>query len=116
MIVVDPIRVLFFTVLVLSVAFAVLGFLHHPRWFWGDALNSYIASFMMAFSLGLFTLLATFIFLTLVLGNELGWLDTIPHSLAIVALGTALWALLISFVDDAWLFLPVSIIFKRIFG
>jgi len=107
--------VVYYSLAILTLASAVLAIVHNPRWYWAAALLSWVVSFMGGFSIGLFTLVLTFVFLALALGYQFKWIKTRLHAVIATLMGMAVWAVAIATVDDAWLFFPLAWVFERVF-
>jgi len=107
--------VVYYSLAILTLASAVLAIVHNPRWYWAAALLSWVVSFMGGFSIGLFTLVLTFVFLALALGYQFKWIKTRLHAVIATLMGMGVWAVAIATVDDAWLFFPLAWVFERVF-
>ncbi len=103
----------FLALLLLIVGFGALlaAASDRPRWYWGAALATWVFSFLGGFSIGLYTLSATFILTALAIGHSLGLIRRTQHSLLAVIGGLSVWLLLITTVDDYWLFFPLVELF-----
>lgn len=102
------IQILFWGLVVLALVAAVMGEGRHPRWYWVAALAAWIFSFLASFSIGIYTLAIAYAFAALAVGHSLGWLRRTSHDVLAAACGIAVWVLLVSTVDDYWLFFPVN--------
>lgn len=99
--------VVFYSMAVTTLVAIALAVLREPRWYWVAVVASWVASFLGAFSIGLYILVVTFVTLSLALGHSLGRITRFPHALLAVVLGVAAWAVLVSSVDDQLLFFPL---------
>ncbi|HET7658526.1 MAG TPA: hypothetical protein VFK37_09555 [Bacillales bacterium] len=80
----------------------------HPQFYWVAAGCIYVFSAMAGFSIGQLTVGLTFVFLVLALGYSFGWIKGKgQHSLAVGA-GILIGGFAVLYVDDFWLFYPVS--------
>ena len=78
------------------------------RYLWLAALGSWVFSFLGSFSIGLYTLVLTFVLLALAVGFATGWIKSSAQALVAALAGVAVWAVAIYTVDDFWLFFPIS--------
>jgi len=105
---------IFAVIFVCCAAFTViaagLGAAGKPKWYWGAALSSYVCSFLGSFSIGLYMLSLTFIFLSLAVGHSFQLIRTRWHSVSAVAISLGLWALAITTIDDSVLFYPCMLL------
>ncbi|MCH7665062.1 MAG: hypothetical protein IH936_03910 [Acidobacteria bacterium] len=87
--------------------FATLGAVERsPRWLSLAAIASWVFSFLGSWSIGLATLVVTFIFFALAAGRALGWITRPIHAGIAMIAGVTLWFISVSLVDDYWLFYP----------
>ncbi|ARU60957.1 hypothetical protein CBW65_07560 [Tumebacillus avium] len=94
----------------LSFFFVAFALIKNRKYFWWAALSSYVFSFFASWSIGLFTLVFTFIFLIFAAGFTFGWYKKAWHSVASVPLGILLWYPAFKYIDDAYLFFPLHFI------
>ncbi|TCP52678.1 hypothetical protein EV586_10852 [Tumebacillus sp. BK434] len=93
----------------LSFFFAAFAIIKDHKYFWWAALSSYVFSFFAAWSIGLFTLVFTFIFLVFAAGFTFGWFKKRRYSVAAVPIGVLLWYLAFKNIDDYYLFYPFQL-------
>lgn len=77
---------------------------------WVAALASWFLSFLGSFSIGIYTLVLTFVFLSLAVGTRVGWVETARDRIQAILVGIGLWLLAVRTVNDFWLFFPLSAI------
>lgn len=77
---------------------------------WAAALATWVLSFLGSFSIGSYTLVTTFVLLSLAIGTSAGWIVTTRHRVIAILIGVILWAIAITTLDDAWLFLPFTVL------
>lgn len=99
-----------------TVAFVGLAISTSRRYLWGAVVTSWIGSFLGSFSIGLLTLVATFVLLALALADLFGWLTNGVRAAIAVACGVVAWWILVRYVDDYWLFFPIHWILGPLFG
>ena len=87
-----------------------LAFHYSKSYLWLAAFGSWVFSFLGSFSIGLYTLVITFVLLMLAIGFSAGWIKSGLHEVLAVVAGVALWVVAINTVDDFWLFFPISAI------
>lgn len=87
-----------------------------PRWLWFAGFSSWAFSFLGSFSIGLATLVLTFIFFTLATGRALGWITRVWHAVLAAMIGIGLWFISVKLVDDYWLFYPWRGLFSFLNG
>ncbi|MUK87808.1 hypothetical protein GMD78_05255 [Ornithinibacillus sp. L9] len=73
------------------------------------ALFFYFLSFISAFSIGLYVLLGAVLFLVLGIAKSLNLLRKKINYLFFSLVSVVIWYLLISFVDDYYLFFPFAV-------
>lgn len=91
-------------------ALAGLGLTTKPQLVWFAVAGSCVLSFLGAFSIGLFTLVVTFAMLAVAVGRAFGLVQGAGRTALAAAVGVAAWAVAIRVIDDAWLFLPFSLV------
>lgn len=99
--------VVFYAMAATSLVTTGLGVLRDPRWYWAAVISSWIASFLGAFSIGLYTLVITLVTLALAIGHSFGLVKRFHHALVAVVIGVVAWAALVLMVDDLILFYPL---------
>lgn len=99
--------VLFYSMAVTTVVAIAMAILRNPRWYWVAVGASWIASLLGAFSIGLYLLVVTLVTLALALGHSFGRIRRFHHAVIAAVLGVAAWAVLVSTVDDLYLFYPL---------
>ena len=77
---------------------------------WMAVLASWTLSFLASFSIGTYTLVMTFVLLALAIGYSADWIETGTHRVLAALTGVLLWAFAVSTLDDAWLFLPFTVL------
>lgn len=102
--------------LLLTVVCTGLAVSVSPRYYWPAALFSWVLSFLGSWSIGLYTLVATYVFLALAIGYSTGWIRRAGHDLIATGVGIAAWALLVNVVDDYWLFFPLNALLELALG
>jgi hypothetical protein len=107
---------LFFLLLGLTIAAIVLAVVKSYCWYWVAGVASWVASFLSGFSIGLYLLSVTVVVTLLALGYTFGVIRQWWQALLAVVDGVALWALLVTNVDDQWLFFPIYTIFDLLFS
>jgi hypothetical protein len=100
----------------LAVAVTLLGIASNYKWYWVAGTFMYIFNYLAAFSIGLYTLSFTFILWTFALAHSLGWIKRFRDSAVAVFIGLIIWIVVVTTVDDYWLFRPIGWIFDRLFG
>jgi hypothetical protein len=105
-----------FLLLGIAVAVTLLGILSNYKWYWVAGILMYIFNYLAAFSIGLYTLSFTFVLWTLALAHSLGWIKRFRDSVAAVFIGLIIWIVVVSAVDDYWLFRPIGWVFDLFFG
>lgn len=96
--------------LLLGLITACVGALGSKKWFWLSGLLFYILSFLGSFSIGGLTLSLTFVLWALALGYSLKLIKKPAHILLAILTGIALWALMVTTLDDAWWYLPFRVL------
>jgi hypothetical protein len=102
---------LFYALSALTLLCAVLAVYRSPGWYWAAALLAWAVSFLGSFSIGLYTLVFAVVFLALALAYQFRLIKTRLHLVLTIFLGVIVWAVLVSTVDDYWLFLPMKVLF-----
>ena len=108
--------ILFWGCAVLTVVFSALAIFVSRHFLWPATLASWVFSFMASWSIGLYTLVVTFVLLALALFHVFGWLRGPLQALGAGVLGGMAWAALHRTVDDYWLFFPVGYLLNRVFS
>ncbi|WP_066319255.1 hypothetical protein [Bacillus sp. FJAT-29814] len=90
-------------VTVVSIVFSVKG---NHKLYWIASLSAYIFSFIAAFSIGQITVGLVFIPLTLAIGYSLHLIRNKMQAAVFMILGIFIGAIMVLYVDDAWLFFP----------
>lgn len=101
--------------IVITVIGLIKGLTGNYRWYILSAVGSYVFSFLSGFSIGLLTLIFTFISLSLLAGKVLGLIKNKKHLVLCALTGSVLWAVSIYSIDDYWLFLPMQFIIKSLY-
>jgi hypothetical protein len=86
------------------------------RFLWLAALSSWLLSFLGSFSIGLYTLVITFVTLALAIGFTTGWIRGYIGELLAAASGIVSWACAVRWIDDYWLFFPLNELLSRLLG
>ena len=107
--------VVFYGTVVLAWACFLLSQLRSPRWHWGTAAAVYVGSFLGAFSIGLYLLVAALVSLALAVGHSLRRIHRWEHAAVAMLLGVVAWAILVTCVDDAVLFFPLRLLFSAFY-
>ena len=102
--------ILFYLLVGLTILAIILAIRISPQYYWLGAFTSYIISFLGGFSIGLYTLSITFIFLALALAHTMKWIKNPLHSILIILAASIIWVISALTIDDYWLFLPFMII------
>ena len=108
--------ILFWGCAILTLVFSALSVSVSRHFLWPAAFTSWVFSFMASWSIGLYTLVSTFILLSLALFHAFGWLRRPIQAGAAAVLGVVAWAFLYRNVDDYWLFLPVGYLLRHVFS
>lgn len=87
--------VVFYSAIVVAWICFLLSQVRSPRWYWGVAAAMWVASFLGAFSIGLYLLVVAVVALALATGHSLGRIKRWHHSAVAILLGTAVWAVLV---------------------
>ena len=98
--------VIAFSALIIAIVSAIAAIKGKYRFYWISAIAIYIFSFLAGFSIGQITVGLTFIPLLLAIGHSLGWIKNKKHSGIFVGIGINIGFLMVTYVDDAWLFFP----------
>ena len=85
------------------------------KYYWAGSVAMYFFSFITGFSIGLLTLSISFILLALALAHSMKWIKGFLHSLVTASIALIAWGGSVYFIDDYWLFLPITFVF-RVFG
>jgi hypothetical protein len=80
------------------------------RLVWPAAIISHLVNFLGGFSIGLYTLIVTFVLVAIGIAHGSGWLKKPIHGVTATVLAIAFWAVAIRMIDDFWLFLPFSLL------
>ena len=107
---------LFWACAILTVVFAALSVSVSRRFLSPAAFTSWVFSFMGSWSIGIYTLAATFVLLALALFHSFSWLRGPVHAVGAVVLGVVAWAVLHRAVDDYWLFFPIGHLLNYVFS
>ncbi|MEH7306641.1 hypothetical protein [Neobacillus drentensis] len=91
---------------IVSTFFAIKG-RHHLYWI--AAIGIYIFSVITGFSIGQITVGFTFVFLALAIGNSFKLIKNKFHFSAFLGVGCLVGFLIVVFVDDYWIFLPLPL-------
>ena len=101
--------ILAFFTLFIFILTAVIAINGNHKYYWVAAVSIYIFSFFSGFSVGQVTVGLTFIMLTLAIGYSLKWIKTKVHTTIFVVIGFLIAYLLITFVDDGYIFYPFTL-------
>lgn len=107
---------LFLSLIGLTFAAIVYAILKTYHWYWVAAVASWIASFLSGFSIGLYVFSVTVVVTVLALGYTCGVIRRGWQALLAAVGGLVLWAVLIVYVDDYWLFFPIGRLFDLLFS
>lgn len=105
-----------FAMLVAAFITVVLAIKKGPGWYWLTGVFMYLFSYLAGFSIGLYTLSFTFVFWALGFVYSLRLVKRFWHADLAVIIGLAGWYLCIIYVDDYFLFRPISWLFDLFFG
>ncbi|MFT4415262.1 hypothetical protein ACLM5H_15480 [Fredinandcohnia humi] len=94
--------------LFLSLVTTICALKGDHNYYWLAAISIYIFSVLGAFSVGQVTVGLTFIFLILAIGYSLKWIKTKFHAILGLGIGVGVAYALVVFVDDAYLFFPLT--------
>ncbi len=78
------------------------------RHLWPAVLTSWLGSFLGSWSIGLLTLVVTFVLLAIAIADSRGWLTSSLRVGITVAVGVISWWVAINVIDDYWLFFPLG--------
>ena len=101
--------VIYYGLVLAVLVLAVMALRGSRRALWSTAAISYVVSFLGAFSIGLYTLVVTFVLVSIGAAQLVGWLGRPAHVAVAGTLGVGLWALAVRNIDDYWLFLPFMV-------
>lgn len=96
--------ILFYGLVVLGVITTIFAIMIDSKAYWLAGLFLYIASFLGAFSIGLYLLVLPFIFWTMAIAHSFHRIKKPWHYLLFITVGICLWAISIATLDDYWLF------------
>lgn len=89
-----------------SAFFAIKG---KHQLYWTAAIGIYIFSFISGFSIGQMTVGFTFVPLALAIGYTFNKIKNKTHFITFLVVGFLVGLLVVSFVDDSWLFFPLTL-------
>jgi len=89
-----------------STFFAIKG---KQQLYWTAAIGIYVFSFISGFSIGQITVGFTFVPLALAIGYTFNVIKNKIHFITFLGIGFLVGLLVVSFVDDSWLFFPITL-------
>ncbi len=98
-----------YSLLILTVITTIIAILGRHNMYWVAAVCIYVFSFLAGFSIGQLTVGLTFVFLTLAFGYTFGLVKGKFSASLTLVVGILIGAVLVVFVDDYWLFYPLSL-------
>lgn len=84
----------------------ILGIVRGPRWYWVAGMSTYMLAAMSV--AGMLIVSLSFVLFTLAFGHTVSLVSAPLHSLGMIMVGLAAWALVVRTLDDYWVFLPIS--------
>lgn len=102
--------VIAFSALIVSIVstfFAVIG---KHQFYWIASIGIYIFSLIAGFSIGQITIGLTFVLLALAIGYSFNLVKNKLHLTTCVGLGFLVGVLMVFYVDDYWLFYPITLL------
>ncbi|WP_163103051.1 hypothetical protein [Peribacillus alkalitolerans] len=102
--------VIAFTALIGLIVSIILAIKGKHQFYWFAAIGIYIFSLIGAWSIGQFTVGLTFVLLALAIGYTLNLIKTKLQYTTFVVVGFLVGFLMIAFVDDYWLFFPLTLL------
>ncbi len=99
-----------FSALTLSIATTILAANGKHQFYWIAALGIYIFSVLAGFSIGQITIGFTFVLLALAIGYTFNFIRSKIHLTTCLGFGIILGLVAVIFVDNNWLFYPISLL------
>ncbi|MFD2444899.1 hypothetical protein ACFSO7_13090 [Bacillus sp. CGMCC 1.16607] len=97
-----------FSALFIAIVSTSLAIKGNHRLYWLAAIGIYIFSCIAGFSIGQLTVSLTFVLLALAIGHSFHLVRRKWHNAICVGLGLLVGVIMILFVDDYWLFFPLT--------
>lgn len=80
-----------------------------PQHYWLATISIYIFSMIAGFSIGKITVGLTIVLLALAIGYSFNWIKNKSHYTTWLGAGFLVGILMVAFVDDCWLFFPMTL-------
>ncbi|QNG58310.1 hypothetical protein [Metabacillus idriensis] len=102
--------VIAFAALIISIVSTFFAIKGKHQLYWIAAIGIYIFSLIAGFSIGQITVGLTFVFLALAIGNSFNMIKNKLQFKACLGVGFLVGVLMVAFVDDYWLFFPITLL------
>lgn len=102
--------VIAYTTLLISIVLIFFAIKGKHQLYWIATIGIYFFSFITGFSIGQITVGFTFVLLALAIGYSFKLIKNKLHFTTCLGVGFLVGFFMIAFVDDSWLFFPISLL------